>query len=185
MPVHITLVSCQCIPNLMIFWSSLFLASSWFPTSTPIPDLMLFNLLSFVSSLLLTFHQSCDCGWAKPDCIPPSLDTSQSVLSSLSIYLFPLLSVVHSLYLIIHYPLLVSSVPHHSLPSAHCLCLILSSPSLSTLVSSIFIVSFHWPYLSYPILSLQPIPDRSDHPDPYYTHACVNTLVTSCCSPVW
>ena len=49
------------------------------------------------------------------------------------------------------------------------LCLVLSSPSPSTLVSSIFIPYLHWPYFSYSVFSLQPIPDRSDQPDPYHT----------------
>ena len=38
---------------------------------------------------------------------------------------------------------------------------------------------------SYSVHFLQPISDRSDQPDPYHTHTCINTLVTSCCSPVW
>ena len=37
---------------------------------------------------------------------------------------------------------------------------------------------------SYSVLSLQTIPNRSDQPDPYHTHTCINTLVTSCCSSV-
>ena len=59
---------------------------------------------------------------------------------------------VHSLCLIICYPLFV-------------LCLILSSPSLSTLVSSIFILFLRRPYLSilynpyepFPIVQINPI----------------------------
>ena len=58
---------------------------------------------------------------------------------------------------------------HHSLPSARFLCLILSSLSPSTLVSSIFIPYLRRPYFSYSIHSLQPIPDRSDHPNHYHT----------------
>ena len=61
------------------------------------------------------------------------------------------------------------SLSHHSLPSTRFLCLILSSPSPSTLVSSIFIPYLHHPYFSYSIHSLQPIPNRSDHPDHYHT----------------
>ena len=58
---------------------------------------------------------------------------------------------------------------HHSLPSTRFLCLIFSSPSPSTLVSSIFIPYLLCPYFSYSVHFLQPIPDRSDHPDPYHT----------------
>ena len=76
----------------------------------------------------------------------------------------------------------VRSLSHHSLPFICFLRLILSSPSPSTLVSSIFILSLRRPYFSYSIHSLRPIPDRSDQPDPYHTRTCINTLVTSCCS---
>ena len=64
------------------------------------------------------------------------------------------------------------------------LCLILSSLSLFTLV---FIYIYFIPLstlLYYPILSLRLIPDCSDHSNPYHTHVCINTLVTSCCSSV-
>ena len=37
---------------------------------------------------------------------------------------------------------------------------------------------------SYSIHFLRPIPNHSDQPDPYHTHTCINTLVTSCCSSV-
>ena len=67
------------------------------------------------------------------------------------------------------YVFLYIPLSHHSLPSARFLCLILSSPSPSTLVSSIFIPYLHRPYFSYSIHSLRPIPDRSDHPDHYHT----------------
>ena len=93
-------------------------------------------------------------------------------LSSPSIYLFP----SHLLY--------VSSVSSFATLRLF-LCLILSSPSPSTLVSSIFIPYLRWPYFTYSILSLRPIPNRSDHPNPYHTLTCINTLVTSCCSSVW
>ena len=56
--------------------SLLFLASSRFPTNTLIPDPTLFDLHSFVSNLFPMFHRSRDCGWAKPDRVPPSLDAS-------------------------------------------------------------------------------------------------------------
>ena len=45
---------------------------------------------------------------------------------------------------------------HHSLPSARFLCLILSSPSLSTLVSSIFIPYLCRPSLVIPYISYDP-----------------------------
>ena len=62
-------------------------------------------------------------------------------LSSLSIYMF------------LSCPLYVP-LSHHSLPSACFLCLILSSLSLSTLVSSIFIPYLRRPYFSYSVHSL-------------------------------
>ena len=67
------------------------------------------------------------------------------------------------------YMFLYVPLSHHSLPSARFLCLILSSLSPSTLVSSIFIPYLHRPYFSYFIHSLRPIPDRSDQPDHYHT----------------
>ena len=63
-------------------------------------------------------------------------------------------------------PLYVS-LSHHSLPSARFLCLILSSLSLSTLVSSIFISYLCCLYFSYSIHSLQPIPDHYHTPHLY------------------
>ena len=45
---------------------------------------------------------------------------------------------------------------HHSLPSARFLCLILSSPSPSTLVSSIFIPYLCRPSLVIPYISYDP-----------------------------
>ena len=67
------------------------------------------------------------------------------------------------------YMFLYVPLSHHSLPSAHFLCLILSSPSPSTLVSSIFTPYLHRPYFTYSVHSLRPIPDHSDHPDHYHT----------------
>ena len=64
------------IPNPTLIRPFLFLASSQFPTPTLIPDPTPFDLHSFASSLFPTSHRSCDCGWAKPDHIPPSLDAS-------------------------------------------------------------------------------------------------------------
>ena len=88
-------------------------------------------------------------------------------LSSLPIYIF-----------FLYVPL-----SHHSLPSARFLCLILSSPSPSTLF--IYLYSYlRRPYFSYSVHFLRPIPDRSDQPDPYHTRTCINTLVTRCCSSV-
>ena len=56
---------------------------------------------------------------------------------------------------------------HHLLPSACFLCLILSSLSPSTLVSSIFIPYLHRPYFSYSVHSLRPIPDHYHTPHLY------------------
>ena len=64
------------IPDLTHPRPLLFLVSSQFPTTTLIPDPTPFDLHSFASSLFPTFHQSRDCGRAKPDCVPPSLDAS-------------------------------------------------------------------------------------------------------------
>ena len=82
---------------------------------------------------------------------------------------FPALYIsVRSLCLIVRYP---SSVPlsHPQFPISVNPCLIyLYSISPSTL-------------FSYSVLSLRPISDHSDHPNPYHTLTCINTLVTSCC----
>ena len=64
------------IPDQTLIRPLLFLASSQFLISTLIPDPTSFDLHSFASSLFPTFHQSHDCGWAKPDHVPPSLDAS-------------------------------------------------------------------------------------------------------------
>ena len=64
------------IPDPTLIQPLLFLASSRFPTTTLIPDPTPFNLHSFASSLFPMFHRSRDCGRAKPDHIPPSLDAS-------------------------------------------------------------------------------------------------------------
>ena len=71
-----SLASSQRVPDPMLIRPLLFLASSRFPTTTLIPDPMPFDLHSFASSLFLTFHRSRDCGRAKPDRVPPSLDAS-------------------------------------------------------------------------------------------------------------
>ena len=63
-------------PNPTLLQPFLFLASSQFPTSTLIPNPMPFDLHSFVSSLFPMSHWSHDCGWVKPDCVPPLLNVS-------------------------------------------------------------------------------------------------------------
>ena len=64
------------IPDLTLIRPLLFLASSRFPTTTLIPDQTPFDLHSFESNLFPMFHRSRNCGRAKPDCVPPSLDAS-------------------------------------------------------------------------------------------------------------
>ena len=71
-----SLASSQRIPDPTHPRPLLFLTSSRFPTNTLIPDPTPFDLHSFASNLFLTFHRSCDCGWAKPNRVPPSLDAS-------------------------------------------------------------------------------------------------------------
>ena len=70
------LASSQRIPDPTHPRPLLFLASSRFPTNTLVPDPTPFDLHSFASNLFPTFHRSRDCGRAKPDCVPPSLDAS-------------------------------------------------------------------------------------------------------------
>ena len=62
-----------------------------------------------------------------------------------------------SIYMFLSCPLYVP-LSHHSLPSARFLCLILSSPSLSTLVSSIFIPYLRRPSLVIPYIPYDPFP---------------------------
>ena len=77
-----------------------------------------------------------------------------------------------------------SSMSHHLLPFVCFLCLILSSPSPSTLVSSIFILisvdpTLVIPYIPYdPFLIVQIIPIITT------PRTCINTLSTRCCSSV-
>ena len=71
-----SLASSQRVPDPTLIQPLLFLASSRFPTTTLIPDPTPFDLHSFASSLFPTFHRSRDCGRAKPDRVPPSLDAS-------------------------------------------------------------------------------------------------------------
>ena len=71
-----SLASNQRTPDPTLIRPLLFLTSSRFPTTTLIPDPTSFDLHSFASSLFPTFHWSRDCGRAKPDCVPPSLDAS-------------------------------------------------------------------------------------------------------------
>ena len=130
----------------------LFLASSRFPTSTPIPDPTPFNLLS-------------SCVSSIPDVSSVSRLRSGEARSRTSLARCVLVRLFSlPIYMFLYVPL-----SHHSLPSARFPCLILSSPSPSTLVSSIFIPYLRRPYFSYSVHSLRPIPDRSDHPDHYHT----------------
>ena len=64
------------IPDPTLIQPLLFLASRRFPTTTLIPDPTSFDLHSFASNLFPMFHRSRDCGRAKPNCIPPSLNAS-------------------------------------------------------------------------------------------------------------
>ena len=64
------------IPDPTLIQPLLFLVSSQFPTTTLIPDPTSFDLHSFASSLFPMFHRSRNCGRAKPDRVPPSLDAS-------------------------------------------------------------------------------------------------------------
>ena len=103
----------------------LFLVSSRFPTTTLIPDPTSFDLL-------------CSCVKSIPDVSSVSrlwLGEAQPCTSLARCVLVRLSSL--PIYMFLYVPL-----SHHSLPSARFLCLTLSSPSPSTLVSSIFI-----PYL--------------------------------------
>ena len=136
------------IPDPTLIRPFLFLASSQFLTSTPIPDPTPFNLLSSCVSPI-------------PDVSLVSRLCSDEAQSRTSlarcVLVCPfLLPIYMFLCHITRYPPLV-------------FCLILSSPSPSTLVSSIFIPYLHHPYFSYSIHSLRPIPDCSDHPDHYHT----------------
>ena len=63
----------------------------------------------------------------------------------------------------------------------------MSHPQFPVSVYPCFIYLYPLPpstLFSYSVHFLRPIPDRSDQPDPYHTRTCINTLVTSCCSPV-
>ena len=71
-----SLASSQRIPNPTHPRPFLSLASSRFPTTTLIPDPTSFDLLSSCVSPIPDVHQSRDCGRAKPDRVPPSLDAS-------------------------------------------------------------------------------------------------------------
>ena len=147
------------IPDLMLIQPFLFLASSRFPTTTLIPNPTPFNLHSFASSLFPMFHWSCDCGRAKLDHIPPSLDVSQSVFPP-SLYICSSTFLCH----ITCYPPLVfyvsPSVPHLRLPLFH----------LSLFLTSVT------PTLVIPYIPYDPFPIVSDHPDHYHTpHLCKYT----------
>ena len=71
-----SLASSQRVPDPMLIRPLLFLVSSRFLTTTLIPDPTPFDLHSFASNLFPMFHRSRDCGQAKPDRVPPSLDAS-------------------------------------------------------------------------------------------------------------
>ena len=71
-----SLASSQRIPDPTHPRPFLSLASSRFPTTTLIPDPTSFDLLSSCVSLFPDVHRSRDCGRAKPDRVPPSLDAS-------------------------------------------------------------------------------------------------------------
>ena len=78
-----------------------------------------------------------------------------------------------------------SSMSHHSLPFVCFLCLILNSPSPSTLVSSIFILTSVDPTLVIPYIPYDPFPIVQIIPILTTPRTCINTLSTSCCSSVW
>ena len=80
--------------------------------------------------------------------------------------------------------LLYIPLSHHSLPSACFLCLILSSLSPSTLISSIFISYLCQPYFSILYFPYDPFPIVQIIPIITTPHTCINTLSTSCCSSV-
>ena len=86
---------------------------------------------------------------------------------SLPIYMFPLCSSVTSLATLRSF-----SMSHPQFPISVYPCFIYLYPLPP---STLFSYSVHF---------LRPIPDRSDQPDPYHTHTCINTLVTRCCSSV-
>ena len=75
-------------------------------------------------------------------------------------------------------------MPHRSLPFARslshlqvpCLCL--------PLVSPIFILSLRQPYFAIPYFPYDSLPIIQITPILTTPHTCINTLVTSCCSPV-
>ena len=71
-----SLASSQRIPDPTHPRPFLSLAPSRFPTTTLIPDPTAFDLLSSCVSLIPDVHRSRDCGRAKPDRVPPSLDAS-------------------------------------------------------------------------------------------------------------
>ena len=90
----------------------------------------------------------------------------------------PSLSFSPSIYLYVPY---VSS----SVTLLSFLCLILSSPSPSTLVSSIFILSLRWPYFIISYFPYDPFLIVQINPIITTPRTCINTLSTSCYSPVW
>ena len=77
-----------------------------------------------------------------------------------------------------------SSMSHHSLPFVCFLCPILSSPSPSTLVSSIFILTSVDPTLVIPYIPYDPFPIIQIILIITTPRTCINTLSTRCCSSV-
>ena len=76
------------------------------------------------------------------------------------------------------------SMSHHSLPFVCFLCLILSSLSPSTLVSSIFILTSIDPTLVIPYIPYDPFLIVQINPILTTPRTCINTLSTRCCSSV-
>ena len=134
-----SLASSRRIPDPTLFRPFLFLTSSRFPTTTLIPDPTPFNLL-------------CSCVKSIPDISSVSRLWSGEARSRTSltrrVLVCPFLL---SIYLYV-------PLSHHSLPFVCFLCLILSSLSPSTLVSSIFILTSVDPTLVIPYIPYDPFP---------------------------
>ena len=155
------------IPDPMHPRPLLFLASSQFPTNTLIPDPTSFNLHSFASKSIpdISSVSRLRSGKARS-----RTSLARCVLVrpfSLPIYMFPLCSSVTSLATLRSFSM---SHPQFPISVYPCFIYLYSLPP-----STLFSYSIHF---------LRPIPDRSDQPDPYHTHTCINTLVTRCCSSV-
>ena len=151
------------------------------------PNAPLTSPLPRVKSIPDTYTHS------RPDAFRPSLFLHQShsrrfiglataVGRSLIAYLPRLMRL--SLSFLALYISVCFSMSHHSLPFVCFLCLILSSPSPSTLVSSIFIPYLRRPSLVIPYISYDPFPIVQINPIITTPRTCINTLSTSCCSSV-